>query len=73
MLTMLCSFMKAKSEVSLEDVAAVVDIGLELFHMSQDKLYAQVLIFIFEMINTSCSMFVAVIFFLTKGRSYLFL
>ncbi|KAG6577528.1 Proteasome activator subunit 4, partial [Cucurbita argyrosperma subsp. sororia] len=35
-------FIKAKSEVSLEDVAAVVDIGLELFHMSQGKLYAQV-------------------------------
>lgn len=63
MLTVLCSFMKAKSEVSLEDVAAVVDIGLELFHMSQDKLYAQVLIFMFEMINNSCSVFVAVYLF----------
>uniref|UniRef100_A0A5B7B961 Putative proteasome activator subunit 4 n=2 Tax=Davidia involucrata TaxID=16924 RepID=A0A5B7B961_DAVIN len=35
-------FVKAKSEVSLEDVAALVDIGLELFHISHDKLYAQV-------------------------------
>ncbi|CAK9321738.1 unnamed protein product [Citrullus colocynthis] len=35
-------FIKAKSEVSLQDVAAVVDIGLELFNMSQGKLYAQV-------------------------------
>lgn len=35
-------FIKAKSEVSLEDVSALVEFGLELFYKSQDKLYAQV-------------------------------
>ncbi|CAK9180714.1 unnamed protein product [Ilex paraguariensis] len=35
-------FIKAKSDVSLEDVAAVVEIGLELFGVSQNKLYVQV-------------------------------
>ncbi|RZC51061.1 hypothetical protein C5167_019488 [Papaver somniferum] len=35
-------FIKAKSEVSLEEVGEVVQIGLQLFHMSQSKLYAQV-------------------------------
>ncbi|XP_057472456.1 proteasome activator subunit 4-like isoform X2 [Actinidia eriantha] len=35
-------FVKAKSELSLEDVAALVELGLELFRMSHDKLYAQV-------------------------------
>ncbi|KAL6954576.1 hypothetical protein U1Q18_023924 [Sarracenia purpurea var. burkii] len=35
-------FIKAKSEVSLEDVAALVEMGLELFCLSHDKLYAQV-------------------------------
>ncbi|PKI35691.1 proteasome activator subunit 4 [Punica granatum] len=35
-------FIKAKSEVSLEDVATLVDMGLELFHKLQNKLYAQV-------------------------------
>ncbi|KAK0602445.1 hypothetical protein LWI29_033449 [Acer saccharum] len=35
-------FIKAKSELSLEDVGALVEIGLELFNTSQDKLYAQV-------------------------------
>ncbi|CAI0540944.1 unnamed protein product, partial [Linum tenue] len=35
-------FVKAKSDVALEDVTAVVEIGLELFGVSQDKLYAQV-------------------------------
>lgn len=34
--------MKAKSEVSFEDVNAIVEIGLELFSVSQNKLYAQV-------------------------------
>lgn len=38
-----CSFIKAKSEVCLEDVGALVEIGLELFHKSYNKLYAQVL------------------------------
>ncbi|EOY11857.1 Proteasome activating protein 200 isoform 1 [Theobroma cacao] len=35
-------FIKAKSDISLEDVDSVVEIGLELFHKSQSKLYAQV-------------------------------
>ncbi|KAJ0102428.1 hypothetical protein Patl1_03711 [Pistacia atlantica] len=35
-------FIKAKSEVSLEDVGAVVELGLELFNISQNKLYVQV-------------------------------
>eukprot|EP00257_Ricinus_communis_P023552 XP_015583567.1 proteasome activator subunit 4 [Ricinus communis] len=35
-------FIKAKSEVALEDVAQVVEIGIRLFNISQDKLYAQV-------------------------------
>ncbi|KAH9652576.1 proteasome activator subunit 4 [Citrus sinensis] len=35
-------FIKAKSELSLEDVGALVEIGLELFNISQNKLYVQV-------------------------------
>ncbi|CAI9088127.1 OLC1v1022373C1 [Oldenlandia corymbosa var. corymbosa] len=35
-------FIKAKSEILLEDVTAVVEIGLELFNVAEDKLYAQV-------------------------------
>ncbi|XP_057983590.1 proteasome activator subunit 4 [Malania oleifera] len=35
-------FIKAKSEISLEDVGAIVEIGLEVFIQSCDKLYAQV-------------------------------
>ncbi|KAK2971931.1 hypothetical protein RJ640_004951 [Escallonia rubra] len=35
-------FIKAKSEVSLEDVNALVEIVLELFQISHDKLYVQV-------------------------------
>lgn len=35
-------FIKAKSDISLEDVVSVVQIGLELFHKSQSKLYVQV-------------------------------
>lgn len=35
-------FIKAKSEVCLEDVGALTEIGLELFHKSHNKLYAQV-------------------------------
>lgn len=34
-------FIKAKSDISLEDVVSVVQIGLELFHKSQSKLYVQ--------------------------------
>ncbi|XVE80635.1 hypothetical protein DITRI_Ditri14bG0155100 [Diplodiscus trichospermus] len=35
-------FIKAKSDICLEDVVSVVEIGLELFNKSQSKLYAQV-------------------------------
>lgn len=35
-------FVKAKSEVSSEDVSTLVEFGLQVFHSSQDKLYAQV-------------------------------
>ncbi|WOG97891.1 hypothetical protein DCAR_0417232 [Daucus carota subsp. sativus] len=35
-------FVKAKSEVSLDDVVELVEFGLQLFHQSQDKLFAQV-------------------------------
>ncbi|XP_055822371.1 proteasome activator subunit 4 [Solanum dulcamara] len=35
-------FIKAKSELSLEDVTEVVEVGLELFRISENKLYAQV-------------------------------
>ncbi|KAI0501736.1 hypothetical protein KFK09_016681 [Dendrobium nobile] len=35
-------FIKAKSEVSLEDVKELVESGLEIFNASQNKLYAQV-------------------------------
>lgn len=36
------SFLKAKSEVSSADVKEIVEFGLEVFHASQNKLYAQV-------------------------------
>lgn len=35
-------FIKAKSELSLEDVTEVVEVGLELFRISENKLFAQV-------------------------------
>ncbi|XP_071733720.1 proteasome activator subunit 4 [Rutidosis leptorrhynchoides] len=35
-------FIKAKSDVSLEDVTDLVEFGLKVFNASQDKLYAQV-------------------------------
>ncbi|XP_019430869.1 PREDICTED: proteasome activator subunit 4-like [Lupinus angustifolius] len=35
-------FIKAKSDVSLEDVQSLIQTGLELFHLSRNKLYAQV-------------------------------
>jgi len=38
------SFFKAKSELNLEDVAELVQFGIELFNISQNKLYAQVLL-----------------------------
>lgn len=34
--------MRAKSEISLEDVKELVEFGVELFHASQNKLYVQV-------------------------------
>lgn len=36
--------MKAKSELSIEDVSDVVEFGLKLFQTSENKLYAQVII-----------------------------
>lgn len=41
---LLCSFIKAKSEVSLEDISGLIEFGLELFHVSQNKLYVQVIL-----------------------------
>lgn len=38
-----CSFIKAKSELALEDVTEVVEVGLELFRISENKLFAQVI------------------------------
>lgn len=38
----LCSYVRAKSDLSVEDVTELVEIGLQIFHSSQDKLYAQV-------------------------------
>ncbi|XP_020212623.1 proteasome activator subunit 4 [Cajanus cajan] len=35
-------FIKAKSDVSLEDVRNLIQMGLEIFHVSRNKLYAQV-------------------------------
>ncbi|CAA0832493.1 proteasome activating protein 200 [Striga hermonthica] len=35
-------FVKAKSDLSVEDVTTLVEVGLELFHVSENKLYAQV-------------------------------
>ncbi|XP_073225318.1 proteasome activator subunit 4-like [Cicer arietinum] len=35
-------FIKAESDVSLEDVRTLILMGLELFHMSRNKLYAQI-------------------------------
>ncbi|KAI3789356.1 hypothetical protein L2E82_02149 [Cichorium intybus] len=37
----LTRLLQAKSEVSLEDVATLVELGLQVSHLSQDKLYAQ--------------------------------
>lgn len=48
----LCSFIKAKSDVSLEDVRTLIQMGLELFHMSRNKLYAQVLHFVSDEIRS---------------------
>ncbi|GFQ02550.1 proteasome activator subunit 4 [Phtheirospermum japonicum] len=38
----LLTYVKAKSELSIEDVTAIVKVGLELFHISENKLDAQV-------------------------------
>ncbi|KAK4439643.1 Proteasome activator subunit [Sesamum alatum] len=35
-------FVKAKSELSIEDVSTIVEVGLELFQISEHKLHAQV-------------------------------
>ncbi|KAL0362983.1 UNVERIFIED_CONTAM: Proteasome activator subunit [Sesamum calycinum] len=35
-------FVKAKSELSIEDVSTIVEVGLELFRLSEHKLHAQV-------------------------------
>ncbi|XP_019059113.1 PREDICTED: proteasome activator subunit 4 [Tarenaya hassleriana] len=35
-------FVRAKSELSVDDVSELVEIGFQLFHSSQNKLYAQV-------------------------------
>lgn len=51
---MLCSYIKAKSEVSVIDVKALVEVGLEIFHASQNKLYAQVLRFFFMHYVVGC-------------------
>jgi hypothetical protein len=59
----LCSFIKAKSDVSLEDVRTLIQMGLELFHMSRNKLYAQVLHFV---LNVICSFLVFVSFHALK-------
>lgn len=40
----MCSFIKAKSEVATEDVSGLIEFGLELFRVSENKLYAQVII-----------------------------
>jgi proteasome activator subunit 4 len=37
-------FVKAKSDLSVDDVTAIVNVGLELFQKSENKLYAQVTI-----------------------------
>jgi len=47
----LCSFIKAKSELCVEDVRALVEIGLDIFHASCYKLHAQVM-FLFWMTIT---------------------
>jgi hypothetical protein len=59
----LCSFIKAKSDVSLEDVRTLIQMGLELFHMSRNKLYAQVLHFV---LNVICIFLVFVSFHALK-------
>ncbi|KFK38668.1 hypothetical protein AALP_AA3G144500 [Arabis alpina] len=35
-------FVRAKSELAVEDVSELVEIGLQIFHSSENKLYAQV-------------------------------
>ncbi|KAF2298087.1 hypothetical protein GH714_013491 [Hevea brasiliensis] len=41
-------FIKAKSEVALEDVNQLVEIGIQVFNISQNKLYAQKEVAFFE-------------------------
>lgn len=54
LLYVLCSFVKAKSDVALEDVQNLVQMGLELFHLSRNKLYAQVLHFVSKLMWSFC-------------------
>ena len=48
-----CSFIKAKSELCLEDVRALVEIGLDVFHASCYKLHAQVMFLFWMTISIS--------------------
>jgi hypothetical protein len=50
-----CSFVRAKSELSVEDVSELVEIGLQIFHSSENKLYAQVRKIIPERTPATCS------------------
>ena len=43
-LRVLCSFINAKSDLALEDVRNLIHKGLEIFHVSRNKLYAQVML-----------------------------
>lgn len=47
--------MKAKSDLMVEDVSAIVEVGLQLFQISENKLYAQVHIwFILFLMKLPC-------------------
>jgi hypothetical protein len=48
-------FVRAKSELSVEDVSELVEIGLQIFHSSENKLYAQVRKIIPERTPATCS------------------
>uniref|UniRef100_A0A7N0VL51 Proteasome activator subunit 4 n=1 Tax=Kalanchoe fedtschenkoi TaxID=63787 RepID=A0A7N0VL51_KALFE len=41
-LSVVDAFLRAKSELDFDDVAALVELGLQVFHKSDNKLYAQV-------------------------------
>lgn len=42
------SFINAKSDISPEDVHALVELGLEIFHASQNKFVVQVMLAIYD-------------------------